>query len=61
MSDPIARPHSKSFFAKFAELISDTLTSQVVTLWRVFKHLFVATDTVQYPEQQPSTYRPRVR
>ena len=56
MSDPIARPHSKSFLTKFGELISDTLTSQVVTLWRVFKHLFVATDTVQYPEQHPHMF-----
>ena len=56
MSDPIVRPNSKSLLAKFGELVKDTLTSQVVTLWRVFRHLFVATDTVQYPEQQPHMF-----
>ena len=34
-------------------LIKDTLLSQVVTLWGVFKKLFVKADTVEYPDQQP--------
>lgn len=34
-------------------LIKDTLTTQVVTLWRVFVHAFAKTDTVEYPDVQP--------
>ena len=56
MSEFNIRPQPKSLLAKFGVLIKDTLTSQVVTLWRVFKHLFVATDTVEYPEQQPHMF-----
>ena len=31
--------------------IKDTFLSQVVTLWGVFKKLFVKADTVEYPDQ----------
>ena len=41
-------------------LIKDTLLSQVVTLWGVFKKLFVKADTVEYPDQQPYMF-PRWR
>ena len=41
-------------------LIKDTLTSQVVTLWRVFSHLWVKADTVEYPDEQPYMF-PRWR
>ena len=41
-------------------LIKDTLLSQVVTLWGVFRKLFVKADTVQYPEEQPYMF-PRWR
>ncbi|MDN4502907.1 NADH-quinone oxidoreductase subunit NuoI [Alteromonadaceae bacterium BrNp21-10] len=37
--------------------------SQLVTLWRVFMHLFDRTDTVEYPEQKPylaPRYRGRI-
>ena len=43
----------KSALTTLAVLVRDTLTSQAVTLWKVFRHLWVPTDTVQYPEQQP--------
>ena len=41
-------------------LIKDTLTSQVVTLWRVFSHLWVKAYTVEYPDEQPYMF-PRWR
>ena len=41
-------------------LIKDTLLSQVVTLWGVFKKLFVKADTVEYPDKQPYMF-PRWR
>jgi NADH-quinone oxidoreductase subunit I len=37
--------------------------SQLVTLWKVFLHLFARSETVQYPEQQPylaPRYRGRI-
>ncbi|GGD60507.1 NADH-quinone oxidoreductase subunit NuoI [Lacimicrobium alkaliphilum] len=37
--------------------------SQLVTIWRVFRHLFAARDTVRYPEQKPylsPRYRGRI-
>jgi len=43
-----------SALTTLALLVRDTLTSQGVTLWKVFRHLWVPTDTVQYPEQQPA-------
>ena len=42
------------------KLIQDTLISQVVTLWDVFRHLFVKADTVEYPDEQPYMF-PRWR
>lgn len=42
------------------KLIKDTLLSQVVTLWKVFRKLFVKADTVEYPEQAPYMF-PRWR
>ena len=41
-------------------LIRDTFTSQLVTLWRVFKHMFDKKDTVEYPDVQPYMF-PRWR
>ena len=41
-------------------LIKDTFTSQLITLWRVFRHMFDKTDTVEYPDEQPYMF-PRWR
>lgn len=45
-----------STLVKLVLLIKDTLISQVVSLWKVFMHIFVETDTVQYPEQHPHMF-----
>ena len=50
----------KAWIEKMYSLIKDTLLSQVVTLWGVFKKLFVKADTVEYPDQQPYMF-PRWR
>ena len=41
-------------------LIKDTFTSQLITLWRVFRHMFDKKDTVEYPDEQPYMF-PRWR
>lgn len=37
-------------------VIKDTITSQVVTLWSVFRHMFEKADTVEYPDVQPHMF-----
>ena len=41
-------------------LIRDTFSSQISTLWLVFRHAFVKADTVEYPDEQPYMF-PRWR